>query len=279
MGKLYLVAVPIGNLEEITYLGFRTLRDTKVIFCEDTRVTRHLLDLLKIWNNQELIKLNQFNEKECVELVMSKLSKEDCVLVSDAGYPIISDPGYFLVSDLRKRRVNIQVINGPCAFVHAIVSSGIDSRRIFFASFLTKKYLQRKKELENFKSILKEATIIYYETKNFIPKGLEIIQEVYGDIHIGVGRELSKLNETFYYDKVSKIREQLVVQGEFVVIIPRQDSIALNTGRDIEEVLEIVHARMFNKREKLRDICKELSESEEFSTKEIYKGYCDKYKS
>ncbi len=278
MGKLYLVAVPIGNLEEITYLGFRILRDIKVIFCEDTRVTRQLLELLKIWNNQELIKLNQFNEKACVDLVIKRLSETDCALVSDAGYPIISDPGYFLVSDLRKKGINVQVVNGPCAFVHAVVSSGIDSRRIFFASFLTKKYLQRKKEFENFKSILKEATVVYYETKNFILRGLEIIQEVYGDIKIGIGRELSKLNETFYYDNVSNIKEQLVVKGEFVVIIPRQDSIASIEDRSIEEILEAVHKRMINKEGKLRDICKELALEGRFSTKEIYKSYSERYR-
>lgn len=140
--------------------------------------------------------MNQFNECESVELVEEKLKLDNCVLVSDAGYPVIADPGYCLVLHLRNRGFNVQVVNGPCAFIHAIVSSGIDSRKIFFANFLTKKYLQRKKELEELKAVLRLSTVVYYESRNFVIRGLEILEEVYGDIKIGVMRELSKLNES-----------------------------------------------------------------------------------
>lgn len=126
----------------------------------------------------------------------AKLGVSDCVLVSDAGYPVIADPGYFLVLHLRNKGFNVQVVNGPCAFIHAIVASGIDSRKIFFANFLTKKYLQRKKELELLRDVLKLSTVIYYESRNFVIRGLEILEEVYGNIKIGVMRELSKLNES-----------------------------------------------------------------------------------
>lgn len=277
MYKLFLVSVPIGNLEEITYLAKRLLSETKTIFCEDTRVTKKLLTLLGIFKNQELIKLNEFNEKQCVQEVWKRLIYEDCILVSDAGYPVIADPGYFLISDLRKLGANIQVVNGPCAFIHAIVASGIDSRRIFFANFLTKKYLQRKKEFENFKVFLKDSTVVYYETKNFIIRGLEIMKEVFGDIKIGVGRELSKVNETFYYDFISNIQRDLAVKGEFVVIIPRQDKAVLEEFEDLDSLIKKAREQMDSGEYKLKQICKELSNSK-YTSREIYSEYVRRFK-
>lgn len=219
---LTLVATPIGNLAEVSPLAKKTLAEAAIIICEDTRVTKKLLVLLNIDCGQKLISFHKLNEQLKTKQALALLAKQPCVLVSDAGYPVISDPGYHLVNTIRKLGGQIRVVNGPCAFIHALVQSGVDSRKFFFANFLPKKVIARTNELKELKQISHLATIIYYEAVNYLATGLKLLQNVFGDIKIGISRELSKINETFYFDTISNLMNQVVYRGEFVIIIPRQ---------------------------------------------------------
>lgn len=222
---LTIVATPIGNLEEASPLARKTLAEAKVIVCEDTRVTKKLLKLLAIDHGQKLVSFNLVNERDKEEHILQLLTDQPCVLVSDAGYPVISDPGFRLITTLRKAGSKINVVNGPCAFIHAIVSSGIDSRKILFANFLTKKRLGRLQELAELKQVIHFCTVVYYEPLNYLTKGLKLLQSVFGNIKIGIARELSKINEAFYFDYIDKLIDQVEYRGEFVIIIPRQTQV------------------------------------------------------
>lgn len=272
---LYVIAVPIGNLKEITLLAKEKLEESSVIFCEDTRVTRKLLIGLEIGGKQKLISINQFNESEMCDEVVKHLENSTCSLVSDAGYPVISDPGFFLIKKLREKNIPIQVINGPCAFIHAIVGSGIDSRKLFFVNFLSKKELKRKSELKKLIDINKEATIIYYEPKNFFVYGLEILREIFGDIKVGVARELTKQNETFYFDTITNLLQTVNVKGEFVVIIPRNEEEIENL--ELDDLLKKIHLLITKKQLTLKDSIK-VYKNKNHSSSFLYSEYIKKYK-
>ncbi|WP_391591547.1 16S rRNA (cytidine(1402)-2'-O)-methyltransferase [[Mycoplasma] cavipharyngis] len=273
--KLYVVATPIGNLEEISDLAKKILSKIKLIICEDTRVTQKLLNLLNLNFNQKLISFNKINETEKTQKILQLLEKQECVLVSDAGYPVISDPGFDLIKTLRKLNAPIQIVNGPCALIHALVASGIDSRKFFFANFLTKKKIQRKIELNQLKPILNISTIVYYEPLNYLITGLNILLDVFGDIVIGVGRELSKIHETFYYDKISNLISQIELKGEFVIIIPKQDilDVCLSDQEIVIKVDQLLKSNI-----NLKSACKLLATSKQ-SASLIYKTYIFKKKS
>lgn len=267
--KLSVVATPIGNLSEISELARKTLSQAQLIICEDTRVTKKLLHLLNINNNQKLVSYNKITEKEKTTIMLQHLKKYPCVLVSDAGYPVISDPGFHLINYLRKNNGLIEIINGPCALIHALVGSGIDSRKFYFANFLTKKKVQRMIELKELKNVLSLATVIYYEPMNYVKKGLEVLLEVFGDIKIVIARELSKINETFYFDKISEIKNQIKLKGEFVIIIPKQDIITKNV--QLESLLNQLNLYL-NDNISLKSACK-LVANAKYSASEIYKFY------
>ncbi|MDQ0514154.1 16S rRNA (cytidine1402-2'-O)-methyltransferase [Mycoplasmoides fastidiosum] len=267
--QLYVVATPIGNLQEITDLAKKVLFEATTIVCEDTRVTKKLLKLLTIENQQKLVSFNKMSETVKTAKILELLQKESCVLVSDAGYPVISDPGYNLIRTLRKAGSQIQVINGPCALVHALVSSGIDSRKFFFANFLTKKRIQRISELNELKSVLNLATVVYYEALNFLEKGLNILLEVFGDIEIGIARELSKIHETFYYGKISELKKTIELRGEFVIILPKQKTI--NESESEAIILAKLEEHLQNNIS-LKNACK-LVATPNLRASEIYKIY------
>lgn len=215
---LYLVATPIGNLEEMTFRSINILKSVKLIACEDTRNTRILVNHYSI--ETPLISYHKYNEKAMCDKLLDTLKNEgDIALVSDAGYPLISDPGSILVEEVLKAGFNVTTISGPCAFLNALVSSNMDLSSFTFIGFLDSKNSSKKKQLLALKD--KKETLIIYESVHRIEETLNDILEVLGDRKITLARELTKKFEEYTRGKVSEVISSLNenTKGEFVIVI------------------------------------------------------------
>ena len=221
-GALYVVATPIGNLEDITLRALRILKSVDIIAAEDTRKTRILLNHYGI--QKELLSYYQFNEsKRIPEIIKILKSGKSVAVVSDAGTPGISDPAYRLVKKAIEEKIRIIPIPGASAFLSALVVSGLPTDSFVFEGFLPHKK-GRKTKLEKIKS--ETRTIILYESPHRILKTLYEILEIIGDRKITIAREITKMFEQVIYGKVSDVIKHLeskTIQGEFVIILAGKD--------------------------------------------------------
>lgn len=231
MNSFYIVATPIGNIKEISERAIDVFKKTEIFFCEDTRVTKKLLELLNIdYSNKKFVINNLITEND-LDINENVFKNKICCLVSDAGYPLISDPGYNLVSKLMKLNIKIEVVNGPSAFVHALIASGLPINKFYFAGFLSSKKSEKISELHELKKI--KTTIILYEGSNKILSTLDDIEQVLNDPEISVCKELTKINEKIYSGRVSEIKSQIDTRGEFVIVINNNNSLIKLTDEDI----------------------------------------------
>lgn len=215
--KLYMVGVPIGNFDDMTYRAVETLNCVDMIYCEDTRVTKKLLIHFNI--EKPLKSYHTFNENEITdELLIQIQNGKNIAIVSDAGMPIISDPGFLAVREAIKNDVDVVVVPGPSAFVSALVGSGISSNRILFTGFLNAGDNKRKKELEKLKD--NEETLILYESPHRIKETLEMLDIIMPTRHICLARELTKRYEEYLHGTASEILSVIdELKGEMVIII------------------------------------------------------------
>jgi 16S rRNA (cytidine1402-2'-O)-methyltransferase len=219
-GLLYLVATPIGNLEDITYRAVRVLGEADLIACEDTRQTRKLLDHYGI--QKPSISYHEHNEAERTEELAVRLRSGSVIaLVSDAGMPLVSDPGYRLVRAAIESGIAVVPIPGPSAMLTALAASGLPTDSFRFGGFLPHKPGQRQKALEAIAD--EHATAIFYEAPHRILEALDAIEEVLGPRPVVVARELTKIHEEFLRGAAADIRAQLeqrdVVKGEITLLI------------------------------------------------------------
>ena len=214
---LYLIPTPIGNMEDMTYRAVNVLKSVNVIFSEDTRVTGLLLKHFDI--NKKIISLHDHNEDSVKESVLKYLVDGYSVgLVTDRGTPIISDPGYKTVKYVSQAGFNVVALPGACAFVPALIVSGIDPMPFIFYGFLDSKESKRKKELENLK--YNTNTLIFYEAPHRIYKTLSLMFEVFGDRDISLSKEISKKFESIYRGNISSVLPDLEnIKGEFVIVL------------------------------------------------------------
>ena len=224
-GILYIVATPIGNLEDISARALTTLQKVDTILAEDTRHSRPLLIALNI--KTPLSSLHKFNEQKKSDVIIQRLlAGESFALISDAGTPLISDPGFPLVKKARKQGITVTPIPGPSAIVTALSAAGIPCDSFTFLGFLPARKNARKEKLESFKHM--QHTIVLYESTHRIIDTLEEICNIFGDnIEIVLAKELTKIHETFLIDTCSKIKDWLLQdkkhqKGEFVILIPPQ---------------------------------------------------------
>ena len=190
-GTLYLVATPIGNLQDITLRALETLRVVDLIACEDTRHTRNLLNHFRISNRT--VSYHEHNEQERAEELADRLIRgESIAIVSDAGTPGICDPGFRIVQRAIEIGAPVVPIPGPAAFVNAVVASGIATDSLFFGGFLPAKKGERRKRLEELRDI--PATLVFYEAPHRLARSLLDCYEVLGDRQASVARELTKLH-------------------------------------------------------------------------------------
>jgi 16S rRNA (cytidine1402-2'-O)-methyltransferase len=224
-GTLYVVATPIGNLDDITFRAVRILREADIIACEDTRQTRKLLDHFEI--SRPLVSYHDHNERERAAQLLAELENGRSVaVVSDAGTPLIADPGYRIVKEARERGIPVSPIPGPSALPAALSASGLPTDAFVFGGFLAAKSGQRRKELEKWKDAA--ATLVFYETPHRICETLRDIAEILGERTVVIAREITKLHEEFLRGTPLELEAELskrpAVKGEFVVMIDRRSA-------------------------------------------------------
>jgi len=218
-GTLYLVATPIGNLEDITLRALRTLKECDVVAAEDTRRTGHLLKHFGI--ARPLLSYFQFNEAKRSEEIIERLQRgEKVALVTDAGSPGISDPGERVVRAARAAGLRVESVPGPCALVAALTASGLPTDEFHFIGFLPHKSGQRRKQLEALRTFA--GTLVLYESPYRIEKLLAELIEVFPEREVVLARELTKRFEEFLRGKPAELMEitkKRALKGEFVVMV------------------------------------------------------------
>jgi len=219
-GTLYIVATPIGNLEDITPRALRVLGEVDLIACEDTRHTRKLLNHFGI--KTKTISYHEHNERERAEQLCKLIvSGKNVALVSDAGTPLISDPGFAIVNAAIARSIPIVPIPGPAAFVSALVASGLPSHEFYFAGFLPARANARCARLAELRAI--PATLIFYEAPHRIIATLKDALETLGDRPAAVARELTKIHEEIARGSLSTLAQRFDTvtraRGELVLMI------------------------------------------------------------
>lgn len=215
MGTLYVVATPIGNLEDITFRAIRILKAVDLIACEDTRRTSILLKHYKI--EKPLESFHQHSRLQKIDFLISSLKNgRNVALVTDAGTPGVADPGGVLIAEAIKNKIKIEPIPGPTAVATIMSVAGIPADKFLFLGYLPKKK-GRQTLFNNFKEF--EYPIVIFESPERIDRSLKEIKEYWGDREVIVGRELTKKFEEILRGKISEVLPNLRAQGEFVVII------------------------------------------------------------
>jgi 16S rRNA (cytidine1402-2'-O)-methyltransferase len=216
-GTLYVVATPIGNLEDITVRALRILREVALIAAEDTRRTAHLLTRYGI--TTPTTSLHEHNEHRKSASLIARLQQDESVaLVSDAGTPTVSDPGHHLISEAIRTGVRVEAIPGPNAAMAVLSVSGLATDSFVFLGFPPTKAKDRKRWMEHLKET--QSIAVFYEAPHRIVRTLEEIRVTIGDAYAVVGRELTKAHEELVRGPISRILSGgLTAKGEFTVIV------------------------------------------------------------
>ena len=270
MGKLYVVATPIGNLEDITLRAINVLKSVDLIAAEDTRHTLKLLNHLEI--SKPLISYHRHNEELRVDVLIEKLKEgQDIALVSDAGTPGICDPGEEIVKRCIEEGIEIIPIPGACAIINALVCSGLNTKEFIFIGFLPLNKKLRKNKLEEIKQSTK--TIIIYEAPHKLKTTLLDLKNFIGNRKIVLARELTKIHEEFIRgeidDIISKVDE---LKGEMVILIEKaevNDNDFDYNNITLEEHYKIYEEQGLDKKE----IIKKIAKDRKVNKNEIYKKF------
>src|SRR4029079_11942478 len=220
-GTLYLIATPIGNLEDITHRAVRLLGEVDLIACEDTRHTQKLLNHYGI--NTKTISYHEHNEQQrATQLIDSLKQGSDIAVVSDAGTPSISDPGFRLVRAAIENEISVIPVPGPSALISALIAAGLPTDEFFFAGFLPPRSNARRARLSELQSV--PGTLIFYEAPHRLAATLKDAYEILGERDAVVARELTKMHEEIRRGRLSELSdhyEREEPRGEIVVLIDR----------------------------------------------------------
>jgi len=267
-GTLYIVATPIGNLEDITLRALRVLKEVDLIAAEDTRHTRHILDRYEF--NTTLTSYHDHNKEEKAPVLVARmLEGRSVALVSDAGTPGISDPGYFLINLAIDQKIPVVPLPGATAAIAALSISGMPTDRFVFEGFLPAKHLARMKRLQELSA--EERTLIFYEAPHKIMHALEDMLAVFGDRPAVITRELTKIHEEAVRGTLSEILKHLQegsIKGEFTIIL--HGASAEPAARDIDTATYLKNLmlhRGLSKKEAIAAASEEL----DLPKKEVYK--------
>jgi len=218
-GKLFIVATPIGNLEDLTFRALRVLGEVNFIACEDTRQTKKLLNKYNL--KKKLISYYQPKENQKIPGIIRLLKDgKDVALVSDAGTPGLSDPGFRLIREAIREDIQIVPIPGASAITAALAASGLPTHRFLFIGFPPPKKGKTKKLLQSIKN--EKATLVFYLPSRKILSFLEIIQEVMGDREVVIAREMTKVHEEFIRGSTKELMKRLqekTLKGESTLLI------------------------------------------------------------
>ena len=265
---LYCVATPIGNMGDISFRAIKILQDSDLILCEDTRVTKKILQKFDI--NKKLISNHKFNENKNLEKVIEILKNNKIVsLVSDAGTPAVSDPGRILVQECVKNKIDIFPIPGASAASSAISISGF-SDNFYFCGFLPEKQNQVKKLFKNIS--LLESSIVFFVSPNKFIKRIDDVKEFFSDRDILICREISKYHEEYIRTSVQKLSDvNFSRKGEITIVISEIKKEKLSF-KELEESDKKKINKLIKKMS-IKDIVKKVSEDREIPKKIIY-NYC-----
>ena len=270
-GILYLVATPIGNLEDITFRAINILKEVDLIAAEDIRHTLKLLNHYEI--SKPLISYHRHNEEIKVDGLIENLKEgQNIAVVSDAGTPAICDPGEVIVKEALKENIKVVPIPGACAFVNAIIASGLDTKEFVFYGFLSINKKLRKEKLEQIEK--ENKTIILYEAPHKLKNTLEDLKEILEDRKIVIARELTKIHEEFIKGTAKEILEKYTEpKGEHIILIEAnpikqedEEKLKIN-NMTIEEHYKYYEEQGFSKNE----IIKKIAKDKGVTKNEIYK--------
>lgn len=244
---LYIVATPIGNLDDITLRAVETLKKVDFVAAEDTRHSQRLMNHLGV--TAKMMALHEHNEREKSQALIDKIKEgKSIALVSDAGTPLISDPGYFLVKLAREQGIKVVPIPGVSAVVTALSVSGLPSDRFVFEGFLPAKQGAKTKRLEAF--LYESRTVIFYESPHRILDTLNVMNDVYGaDRYLVVARELTKTFETIKGDVLGALCQWVESdanqqKGEFVLLLEGVADSPDASVADQDKMLTLLMAEM-----------------------------------
>jgi 16S rRNA (cytidine1402-2'-O)-methyltransferase len=247
-GTLFIVATPIGNLDDITFRAFEVLKSVDFVLAEDTRHSKKLLSHLDI--SKPIRAFHEHNEREKTKAIISEIySGKSIALISDAGTPLISDPGYFLVAQAKKEGLKVVPIPGPTALITALSASGLASDSFTFLGFLPSKQTARVKLLRGL--VDRTETIIFYESPKRVLATLTDMQTIFGDSReVCLAKELTKAFETIQTGSIPNLIEYLTIdqnhqKGEFVILISATNKIDLAEAEiQLDSLLPILCAEM-----------------------------------
>lgn len=260
---LYFVGTPIGNLKDVSYRAIEVLSSVDEIACEDTRHSLGFLNAYAI--KKPLFSYHKFNEREAGEKIIEKLKNgKNIAVITDAGMPVISDPGNVLTQLLIENGLEFTVIPGACAFVSALVLSGLDSSKFCFLGFLPSKAGERKEFLERYKNL--DLTLIFYSAPHDVKKDIESIYSVFGNRKAVAVKEITKLHERAeHFSLESGLPSE--PKGEYVILVEGGKQENENLKLTEKEHIELYIKQGMDKKEALKKVAKERC----VSKSELYK--------
>ncbi len=267
---LYVVATPIGNLNDITIRALQTLESVDFIICEDTRTSSILLSKFEIIKKKLLV-YNDFSDSLCRDKVLNILiNGHSLALISDAGTPLISDPGYKLINFLRQEKQKIICVPGASSLTASISISGIPCDNFLFLGFLASNKTQKQQVIQ---TLPLNYSFVFFEVANRLQETLEIIKNTLDNRNISIARELTKIHEEVIYGNVNEVVEFFQnnpqkLRGEFVVIIEKT---AKNQKFFSNEAIIFEIQESLKKGKSIKDISIELSQIFDLNKKEVYK--------
>ena len=270
-GKLYIVATPIGNLEDITLRAINVLKEVDFIIAEDTRHSLKLLNHLEI--SKPLISYHRHNEENKTEDILNKIEEGKNIALISAGTPVISDPGEFIVKEAIEREIEVIPIPGACAIITALMAAGVNTRNFTFYGFLSLNKKIRTKELEQIKD--NNNTVILYEAPHKIKNTMQDLENYVDDRKIVIARELTKIHEEFIRGTIDEIKDKLQnPKGEYVIIIDKNENINENEENKLRELSIEEHYKYYEKMglEK-KEIIKKIAKDRQVAKNEIYKQF------
>ena len=271
-GKLYLVATPIGNLDDITYRAIKVLQSVDIVAAEDTRQTLKLLNYIGI--TKKLISYHRHNEDVKKDELLKYLNEGKSVaVVTDAGTPAISDPGEEVVKAAIDEGIDIIPIPGACALINALIASGLDTKEFSFYAFLPTNKKLRKNKINEIREDGKTAII--YEAPHRIKETLEELYKELGDRKVVVAKELTKIHESFYRANLSNINDLIgEAKGEYIIIL---EGIKIEEENDLLKLSLEDHFKFYeNQGFEKKDIIKKIAKDREVSKNEIYQYFINK---
>ena len=270
IGTLYIVATPIGNLEDITLRAIRILKEVDLIAAEDTRHTLKLLNHLEI--SKPLISYHRHNEEERKENLIDKLKEgKNIAIVSDAGTPGICDPGEVIIKECIEEGINIVPRPGACAMINALIASGISTKEFTFIGFLPLNKKTRKQKLEEIKN--SDKTIILYEAHHKLNTTLKELSNILtNDRQVVLAREITKIHEEYIRGNIEEILNKDNLKGEMVLIIEGNKN--MEKENDLNKLSLEEHYKYYeNLNFKKKEIIKKIAKDRNVSKNEIYKKF------